>query len=177
MRWGLRGTVWLAALVAAVLAGACGTAGGGSATARVDPKQVEALLTRRQVEAHPGLKVESVTCPAGVAAHRGETFDCTVVVEGLAATYAVTIADVLGKEVRYDLQARRAIVDVAGVVAFLRSRLDADWRTAAVDCGAAKAMLVDVGGVVACTVSDGTTIRHIDAVVEDRDGTVELQER
>ena len=149
----------------------------GSAVPRVDRKEVEGLLVQRQVERNPRLKVESATCPDGVAARQGEAFDCTVTVEGVEAGFRVTIAEVLGDHVRYDLQARQAIVDVAGVVDFLRSRLEEGWRTARIDCGQAKVRLLDPGAALECTVFDGTTTRYVQAVVEDRDGTVVLRER
>lgn len=144
---------------------------------KVDPEQVETLLVQRQRERSPGLKASGASCPKNVEAREGETFRCTVEVEGQSAQFAVTISEILGGTARFDLRPVQAIIDVEGVVAFLRSRLEEPWRTARVDCGQAKVKLVEVGGVIECTVFDGTTTRYIQAVVEDRDGTVSLRER
>ncbi|MGH9223181.1 MAG: DUF4333 domain-containing protein [Acidimicrobiales bacterium] len=163
------------AFAMAVLLAACGGDAGGAARV-VDREQVEGLLVQRQRERNPRLKVESASCPDGVAARQGESFDCSVVVEGVEAPFTVTIAEVLGQQVRYDLRARVAIVDVALLVDFVRSRLEQQWRTAQIDCGEGKVSLVDVGGALDCTVSNGSTTRHIQAVVEDREGTINLQE-
>ena len=156
--------------------GACGgeqVAG----TRFVNRVQVEALLRQRQTERNPRLKVESATCPDGVVARQGESFECTVVVEGVSVPFTVTIFEVLGDQVRYDLRSRQAIVDVAGVVDFVRSRLDGVWRTAKIDCGPAKVRVLEIGGILECTVFNGTATRYIQAVVEDKDGTVNLKER
>jgi len=162
-------------VAAALVVAACGS-GADEATRLVDREQVEGLLKQRQTERNPRLAVESASCPDGVAARQGDAFECTVVIEGVQAPFTVTVAEVLGQQVRYDLRARVAIVDVARVVDFLRSRLEPPWRTAGIDCGAGKVRLVEVGGALDCTVSDGTRTRSIKAVVEDREGTINLQE-
>ena len=166
------------AALALVLLGACG---GGEASAtrvpRVNRQQVEALVVQRQKERNPGFRIGTATCPSDVEARVGQTFTCTVQVEGQAARITVTVSEVLGTEARYDLRPVDAIVDVSGVVAFLRSRLEPEWRDARVDCGQAKARIVTVGTAIECTVFNGTTTRYIQAVVEDRDGSVSLRER
>ena len=165
-------------LAAALLSGACGGSEVEGASRTVDREQVEGLLRQRQTERNPRLRVQSASCPDGVAARAGETFECIVVIEGVQAPFTVTIAEVLGDQVRYDLRSRLAIVDVVGVADFIRSRLEESWRaTARVDCGNVKVRLVEVGGTVDCTVTNGTQTRSIQAVVEDRDGTFTLRER
>ena len=160
-----------------LLTGACGGGEADESTRTIDREQVEILLKQRQTERNPRLAVQSASCPDGIAARVGESFECTVTVEGVQAPFTVTIAEVLGKRIRYDLRARVAIVDVPHVVDFLRSRLEPQWRSAQIDCGAAKVRLVEVGGAIDCTASNGTRTRAIKAVVEDRDGTITLQER
>jgi hypothetical protein len=161
-----------------LLLAACGGGDVGATRARqVDRKQVEALVVQRQKERHPGFRVGTASCPEGVEARSGETFTCTVDIEGQAARITVTVSEVLGSEARYDLRPADAIVDVAGVVAFVTSRLEPDWRDARVDCGQSRVRIAAVGSAVECTVFNGTTTRYIQAVVEDRDGSVSLRER
>lgn len=156
------------------------TACGGTAeptSPRVNNEHVETLLVQRQRERNPRLRVADAICPADVEARQGETFQCTVDIEGQRAWFSVTISEILGRQARYDFQPDQAVIDVAAVADFVRSRLEQDWRTAAVDCGQGKVRLMDVGAVLACTASNGATTRHIEALVEDRDGTVSVRER
>lgn len=164
-------------LLLALLAAACADDSASTGTRRVDPEQVETLLVQRQRERNPALRASGASCPEEVEARQGETFRCTVEVEGQAAQFVVTIAEILGGRARYEFRPVQAIVDVQGVAAFVRSRLEEPWRTAQVDCGQSKVRLVEVGGVIECTAFDGTSTRYIQAVVEDRDGTVSLRER
>ncbi len=157
---------------------ACGGGDTGAAKVRrVDNQQVEALLLQRQKERNPGFRVGAAKCPGDVEARAGETFTCTVEVEGQSARVTVTVAEVLGTEARYELRPLDVVVDVAGVAAFVRSRLDPDWRDARVDCGQSKVRIASVGSAIDCTVFNGSTTRYVQAVVEDRDGSVSLRER
>ncbi|MFN2503417.1 MAG: DUF4333 domain-containing protein [Acidimicrobiales bacterium] len=167
---------WVLALAALLTLGACGD-GSSSAGPRVDTEEVEGILLQRQKERYPSLKFGQATCPNGILARSGETFECSVTVEGQPARFRVTIAEVVGERARYEFRPVRAVVDVLTVTVFLKSRLEEAWRMATVDCGPAKVRVLDVGGVIECTASNGTAIRHIQAVVEDRDGTVTLRER
>ncbi|MDQ4096730.1 MAG: DUF4333 domain-containing protein [Actinomycetota bacterium] len=167
-------------LTAAVLLAlvACGGGDAGATrTRQIDSEEVEALVVQRQKERHPGFRVGTATCPGDLQARAGETFTCTVDIEGQMARINVTVAEVLGSEVRYELRPSDAIVDVAGVAAFVRSRLEPEWRDARVDCGQSKVRIAAVGSAVECTVFNGTSTRYIQAVVEDRDGSVTLRER
>jgi hypothetical protein len=165
--------------VAIVSLCACGGGSGATSAAsrRIDKAELETLLVQRQKERNPSLPVGKATCPADVAARRGETFQCLLEVEGQAARFSVTVAEIKGDKARYTFRPLQAIVDVSGVVTFIRSRLDPDWRSARIDCGRAKVRVVDVSSAIECTVFNGTATRYIQAVVEDADGTVTVRER
>jgi hypothetical protein len=163
-----------AVLLLAVLAAGCGR--GGATPPRVDAAQVEGLLLQRQKERSPTLRFDAADCPEDVPARQGETFECSLEVEDQPVRVRVTITEVLGERTRYEFRPAKAIVDVVGVTNFIRSRLDEPWRLG-VDCGPARARVLDIGGVIECTAFDGTFTRYIQAVVEDLDGTVTLQER
>jgi len=155
---------------------ACGS--NAASGPRVDAHQVERLLVQRQKERNPALRIGAATCPQGLEARQGESFQCTVDVEGQPARFNVTLAEVLGGEkVRYDFRPLQAVVDMAGTLNFLRSHLENEWRNATIDCGQARARVVTVGTVIECTVTNPTATRHIRAVVEDIDGTVRFEER
>lgn len=172
---GRRSLTRAAGVLALVLA-ACGAAASGPPT--VNAGEVERLLVQRQKERNPSLRVGGAECPTGIAARAGVSFRCTVDVEDQPAPFTVTLSEVLGRErVRYDFRPLQAVVDVVGTANFLRGQLEGDWRSAAIDCGASRARVVNVGTVIDCTVVKPAATRHIQAIVEDIDGTVRLEER
>jgi len=84
--------VGVAVLVLAVAGAACGSDADGASRV-VDREQVESLLVQRQRERNPRLRVESASCPEHVVARPGETFECTVVVEGQPAPFGEELVD------------------------------------------------------------------------------------
>ena len=56
--------------IAAVLVGACGST-------KIDAKEAEDLIAE-SVREQVGAEVKSVSCPTGLTAKKGETFECTV---------------------------------------------------------------------------------------------------
>lgn len=156
---------------------ACGSDGSATTGGLIQAEDVETLLVQRERQRHPSLRVGEARCPDGVVASEGKRFGCRLDVEGVDALFEVTLSEVSGANVSYDIRPALAIIDVAAVADFVRSRLGADWSTAEVNCGPAKARLLDVGAVLECTVFNGTVTRYIQAVVEDRAGTVVLRER
>jgi len=158
-------------------AGCGGTRSTASTARRVNQTHVELQLILKAKERSPRLTVGQATCPPDVTARTGESFECSVEIEGRPARYRVTIAEILGNQAQYEFRPLQAIIDLSTVTDFLRSRLDERWRTAAIDCGQAKLRLADIGATIECTVFDGASTRYIQAVVEDRDGAVSLRER
>ena len=157
---------------------ACGgTTSGATSARRVNQAQVELQLTLRAKEQSPRLTVGKATCPADITARTGVTFECSVQIEGQPVRYNVTISEILGSQAQYRFQALQAIIDLSTVADFIRSRLDEHWRGATIDCGKSKFRLADIGATIDCTVFDGAATRYIQAVVEDRDGSVTLRER
>jgi Domain of unknown function (DUF4333) len=107
----------------------------------------------------------------------GETFTCTVEIEGAVAPYEVTLrqVDAARGTGRFALQPAKPIIDVTRVVGLIRGRLRPAARSATVRCGTAKVRVVEVGATIRCTVSLGGAARKVDAVVKDLDGTVVIK--
>lgn len=160
-----------------MLAACGGTASTASTARRVNQSQIELQLVLKAKERVPRLTVGKASCPAEVTARVGESFECDVDIEGQRARYTVTISEILGNQIQFEFRPVQAIVDLATLTDFVRSRLDEHWKTAQIDCGKAKVRLADVGATIDCTVFDGSATRYILALVEDRDGGVSLKER
>ena len=170
-------TLGAAALAMLLAATACGDGTSPGTETRVDTQQVQDLLVQSVEDHSPDLYVSGAACPAKIPARQGDTFRCTVDVEGAKASYTVTIASVSGGRARYEFKPNQAIIDVGSLSEFVRSQLDSAWQSASIDCGRAKARLADIGGTIECTVFNGQTTRYITATVEDVDGSVALKER
>ncbi len=166
-----------AAALLVVLTACGGTASHANPARKLNQAQVELQVVLKAKERSPRLIVGKATCPPGVTARVGETFVCSVEIEGQQARYTVTISEILGDQAQFDVKPAQAIVDLSNVTDFIRSRLDDHWKTAKIDCGQSKVRLADTGATIDCTIFDGATTRYIQAVVEDRDGAVSLRER
>lgn len=169
-----RSAVALAAL--AVLAG-CETATPASSVPRIDRHQVETLVAQRARERNPGMMIGASSCPTGVVAQTGQSFQCSVLVEGQPVRYEVKVTAVDGERVRYELRPLQPVVRVEDVADFVRGLLEESWRTADIDCGPAQIKVVDVGAILDCVAFTGTGTRFFEVEVEDRDGTLSLRER
>jgi Domain of unknown function (DUF4333) len=166
-------------MVLACLLAACGGAGRQQPAAApgdrlVGTTEVEKLLVSTQKRKSPLLRVGAARCPERVRLANGETFTCTVEIEGAIAPYEVTLrqVDAARGTGRFALRPAKPIIDVTRVVGLIRGRLRPAARSATVGCGTAKVRVVEVGATIRCTVSLGGAARKVDAVVKDLDGTV-----
>jgi hypothetical protein len=164
-------------MAAGLVAAGCGAGVTADQVQRVDTAEVELLLVQKQKERSPNLRVGQAACPGDVRALAGESFECTLEIEGTPVRFRVKLTEIVGREARYEIRPTKPIVDVVGLAAFLRSRLEEDWRAAAIDCGRFKVRVVDIGSSLDCLISNGREIRVVEAVVEDLDGSVTLREK
>jgi hypothetical protein len=141
----------------------------------VDLEEVEAKLVDLQEETSPNLAVGEAACPDDLdEINEGDTFECTVTIEGVEAPYAVTLTDEqedsdVGS---FDFKPAKPIIDVSLVVDFVRSRLNERSQGAEVDCGDAAVIVTEVGGTFDCTVSDSRGSETVSMVVKNIDGDV-----
>jgi hypothetical protein len=169
----------LVALLLVLLVAACGGSGERRTATQardrlVGTADVERLLVTTQKHKSPKLKVGRASCPDQVRLANGTRFTCTVQIEGTRAPYAVTLRDVDAARAtgRFALAPAKPIIDVSRIVALIRSKLQPTARDAAVRCGTAKVRVVEVGGVIACTITLGDAVQKVSAVVKDLKGTV-----
>jgi hypothetical protein len=160
-----------------MLAG-CGVATPASSARQIDRLQVESLVAQRARERSPGIMIGASSCPTGVVAEPGQSFQCAVLVQGQPVRYEVKVASVDGSRVRYELRPLQPVIRVEDVVDFVRSLLEESWQGADIDCGPAQQIkVVDVGAILDCVAFTGTGTRYFEVEVEDRDGALSLRER
>ena len=194
----------LGVVLALVLAVACGDDGSGSAgsdaasprasttpssstpTVPVDDTAgIEARLIEQVRQKTSGLAVGAADCPEGAPrGEQGATATCTVQVEGVEVPFTITLlADnpqSQGGAHNYQVELARPLVNVNDLVGQIRTEAAAQLKVAPeglrVDCGAAKVMVLDVGGTIPCTIASGSTTRRLVATVTDATGSVRIAE-
>jgi hypothetical protein len=172
----------LVAIVLLALLAACGGDQERAATSAtrdelVGTAEVERLLVRTQKRRSPALRVGVARCPEQIRLANGTRFTCTVEIERTRAPYAVTLRDVDAARAtgRFDLQPAKPIIDISRIVGLIRSKLQPTARSAVVRCGTAKVRVVEVGGVIGCTITLGDAIQRVQAMVKDLKGTVVIR--
>ena len=93
----------------------------------------------------------------------------------------MTVTEVDASEGTFKTQWKptRAILAVDQIVKHLESRLQdqAPNANATVDCGTAPVRIVEVGGAIECTISEGSNRLVVRGVVQDVDGSVRFEQR
>ena len=170
-------TVLAAALCAMALAAAgCSTPSEPETTADpasrgVDTRDIEQLLVARQKSQSPDFDVRDPSCPARIIVAEGETFQCTVIVEGVVVPYQVTLRDVNqnSKTAGYDLRPAKAILSIPKLV----EALQRNSPGARIDCGPERVKVLDTGATFDCTVTDAAgAAQKITLRVNDLQGNV-----
>lgn len=168
-------TITLLLLAALFLAG-CSTSIklGGSDT--VDPARITDAI-RRQLQVPADLQLRSVACPRGVKLAEGATFQCTADVEGALLPITVTLShvDTDTGSFDYNFKFAKALINTDKAVKELQSKLPVELVNATVDCGTPRVRVVEVGGTIECTVSEGSKREVVRAVVDDVEGTVHFE--
>ena len=165
--------------LAAILASACSSGAGNRPTADVDPasrgvdtQEIEQLLVAKQRAQSPDFDVRDPSCPARIIVAEGETFQCTVVVEGVIVPYQVTLRDVNqnSKTAGYDLRPAKAILSIPKLV----EALQANAAGSRIDCGPDRVKVLDAGATFTCSVTTGTgPPQQVTLRVKDLQGNVE----
>jgi Domain of unknown function (DUF4333) len=165
-------------LAATVLAGCTITVG---ARDTVDQAHVSASLTRWLKERFPDTRVGSIACPSEVQLTAGRSFECTADMDGAELPITVTLTHVDSDKGEYDVsfEPAKALIDTDKAVEELQANLPdeviVELASATVDCGTPRVRVVEVGGSIECTVSNGD-VRHVmRVVIEDVAGTAHVE--
>jgi Domain of unknown function (DUF4333) len=161
-------------LAAALLAGCTARVTFGRRT--VDQASTADAISRKLREQVPDVRVGSVACPKGVKLAEGVTFQCTADVAGAQLPVTVTLGHVDTDKgaYNYNFKWTKAIIDTDKIVNGIQARLPVEAANATVDCGTPRTRVVEVGGAIECTISNGNKRQVVRAVVEKVDGTVQL---
>lgn len=159
-------------LVGAACEGSGSRTPSGPSSRAADTEEVESLLVATQRRASPEFDVGAASCPEQVPVSEGASFNCTVLVEGVAAPYVVTFADVNAdsRTGRYDIRPAKAILSMPKLVAFVRSL--ATEPSATVDCGPATVRIADAGSTLDCQLRDSQGPHTVTLRVDDLTGKV-----
>jgi Domain of unknown function (DUF4333) len=163
-------------LGAAVLAGCQASVHiGGSRT--IDTASMEDKITTRLQDNYPGLHVDSVACPKDVKPAEGAAFQCTAKFDGAQAPFTVTLSNVNASTGGFDYQIKqtKAILIIDKAVKLVKSTMQELAPNATVDCGTARWQVVEVGGALECTISEGSERVTVRLVVKNVDGTVHIE--
>lgn len=140
--------------------------------------EVETKLVDTQKKAAPDLVVGKATCPATMTTKAGKVaagvYRCSVIVEGVAVPYDVTVRT--GGAIKsgsYLLQNAKAVIDTKKLVSIASSAVD-DPAKAKITCGKARVIVVEPGAKLTCTVVDGKTTDTLTFAVQDLRGVVSL---
>jgi Domain of unknown function (DUF4333) len=148
---------------------------GGSHT--VGQARMADAISRQLRAKNPDLRVGSVACPKGIKLAEGVTFQCTADVEGAQLPITVTLGHVNTDkgEYDYDFRQAKALIDTDKAVKEIQSRLPVEAANATVDCGTPRVRVVEIGGTIECTISQGSKRQIVHTVVENVDGTVHFE--
>jgi hypothetical protein len=163
-------------LGAAILAGCSFSfSTGGSDT--IDPDKVEDHLSKYLAGPDFGLRPDSVTCPEGIKPAQGATFECTAHIDGIQVPMEVTLThvDLSTRDVDYSTRPAKPLLVAEKISKALKEDLQGEGPNASVDCGTERFRVVEVGGAMECTVTEGAKRVVIRVVAKDLDGNVEFE--
>ena len=159
----MRITPWFAAATATSLA----VAGCGETV--IDSGKVEKSIGKTVID-QTGIRVKSVSCPAGRVAKKGDTFTCKVVAkDGTTGQAVVTQRDdegSLGTEAPF-----LHIREVEGaIVDQIKQQADA---TVTVSCP--EIVVPKAGGKFRCKATDGARTRQVETTMTDDEGNLRFK--
>jgi hypothetical protein len=166
-------------LLAAAMPAGCTVTVGARDT--VDQAHVSASLTRWLKDRYPDVRVGSIACPSEVRLTAGRSFECTADMDGAELPITVTLTHVDSDKGEYDVsfEPAKALIDTDKAVEELQSSMPfgvtVELASATVDCGTPRVRVVEVGGTIECTVSNGDTRHVVRVVIEDVAGTAHFE--
>ncbi len=161
---------WLALAVLAGVAGA-GCSASGSAR-KLDARSAGAQISA-SLAATTGVPGPQVHCPAGVEVKAGQTFDCTMMLDGQPLTVHARLTDGKG---RFTFVPASAILVVAKAAGAIKAQVDGQTDgQATVACGPHKVLIESPGQTFPCTAVAAAVTRTVTVTVSDLQGNVRFQ--
>jgi hypothetical protein len=166
-RWARRRCVAAGFLVAAAGIGALGACGSGGTS--VDAEAIGDLLIERSEPGLPGAEFGEAECPGDLSVDEGDTFVCTLVIDGQSVDYRVTRTD-SGYDFALDgkvlAQPVSGYEDAAAAFVLANEGVDV-----AADCGERAWVFVSERTSIDCTVDYGDLPRGVEVGIA-RNGEV-----
>jgi hypothetical protein len=157
---------------ASLIAVALGAGLLSACSSSIDTSKVEkALVTDLNSNNEVGASVGAAKCPESVKPKKGDTFECTVEIDGQTAHYTLTQKDNSGNLVwrRTD-----AVLDVKKIETQVTAGLlDQIQVKAKVDCGTTKVKLLKPGSTFTCKATSDSDSAVVEVTASDLTGNVE----
>jgi hypothetical protein len=140
----------------------------GACKKKVDTADFEGRLKKRTDEL--GLAGATVSCPKGVEAKEGQTFECSVSVGGRSYVLVATVTKVDGKELGMDTKWKDGEAVITGKLApALGGELGKQFGTpVTVDCGKDTMVFLDKARNVTCDLAAGDTKAKVVITFDDK---------
>jgi hypothetical protein len=150
-------------ILAAVVMGGCGATG-------IDDKKTEDYIAKR-VREQVGAAVKSVSCPSGLTAKKGETFECTVTApDGTTGKATVTEKDDEGR-----VSVAAPFIHMGDIEQGIASRLGDQTAAADVTVSCPEIVEGEKGGVFECDAVSGPDKAVIEVTQTDGLGHVNFK--
>lgn len=167
------GRAGAATVAVGVTACAFGLAACGGRAPTVDHRQIERQLLDTIKEQKPDV-VASATCPSGLKAVKGASFECRLQLGSDSVRYTVTISNVHGAQYDADTRPTEPVLDTSVIASTVRTQAGGAPAGATVACGAHRFVQLAVRGTVICTVTMGGQTSAVAATITDEGGDVSL---
>ena len=163
----------LAAATVGLTACAFGLAACGGHAPTVDHRQIERQLLDTIREQKPDV-VATATCPPGLKAVKGASFECQLRLGSDSVRYTVTISNVHGGQYDADTRPTEPVLDTSVIASTVRTEAGGTPAGATVLCGSHRFVQLPVRGTVVCTVTQSGQTSAVAATITDDGGDVSL---
>lgn len=160
-----------AALAVAMVAVGLTACGGRAPT--VDHLQIERQLLDTIKEQKPDV-VATATCPSGLKAVKGVSFECQLRLGSDSVRYTVTISNVHGGQYDAETRPTEPVLDTSVIASTVRTEAGGAPANAKVLCGSHRFVQLPVRGTVICTVTQSGQTSAVAATITDDGGDVSL---
>lgn len=139
----------------------------------VDHRQIERQLLDTIKEQKPDV-LATATCPSGLKAVKGASFECQLRLGADSVRYTVTVSNVHGGQYDADTRPTEPVLDTSVIASTVRTEAGGVPAGATVHCGSHRFVQLPVRGTVVCTVTLGGQTSTVAATITDEGGDVSL---